>query len=103
MGRARARLSEASSSVELHADGLGDESGTGRALDLDRVLRGDAHAAVDRLDRFDFLPQPNARAGRYLPGKADPVAAVIDAARAVLDAIDGLSQAPHPPQCPTAV
>src|SRR5260370_41594636 len=99
MGRARARLSAASSSVELHADDLGDESGAGRALDLDRVLRGDAHAAVDRLERFDFLPQPNARAGRYLPSKSDPGGALIEVARAVIGGVEGLAVVLHQRKC----
>src|ERR1700752_2895595 len=51
--------SKISSSIELHADGFGDKGRARGALDLDRVLRGDAYAAIYRLDRFDFLPQPN--------------------------------------------
>ena len=56
--------------IQLHADGFGDERGAGSALDFDRVLRGDAHAAaVDRLDRFDLLAQPDAVAAGTCPVK----------------------------------
>ena len=47
-------------SVELHADGLGDKRRSCCTLDLDRVLRGDAHAALDRFDGLDLLTQPDA-------------------------------------------
>src|SRR5689334_22989022 len=108
-GRARVKMGErvvvrgGPRSIELHADGFCDESGARRTLDLDRVLRGDAHAAIDWLDRFDFLPQPNTRAGRHLPSKAHPVGAVIKATRAVLDAIEGLAEARDQGQCQIAM
>src|SRR6516165_5688196 len=92
-----------SSSIELHADGFGDKGRARGALDLDRVLRGDAHAAFYRLDRLDLLTQANARTGRHLPSKADPVGPVIEPARAVLDAIEGLAEARHQRQCQIAV
>jgi len=83
------------STVELHTDGFGDEGRAGRPFDLDRVFRGDAHAALDRIDRFDLLAQSDARSGRDLPGKPDSVRTVVEAARAVLDAVDRLPETRH--------
>src|SRR5262249_12074636 len=89
--------------VELHADDFGDEGGTGRALDLDGVLRGDAHAAIDGFDRLVFRAKPNARARRHLAGKAHPVGPVIEPARTVLDAVERLAEPRHQRQCQIAM
>src|SRR5215469_14577477 len=71
-------------SIELHADRFGDERGPRRTFDFDRVFRGNAHTALDRVDRFDLLAQADARSGLHLSSKADPVRAIIQAARALL-------------------
>src|SRR5215831_5148459 len=83
-------------SLELHADGFGDEGGAGGALDLDGVLRGDAHAAaVDGFDGLDLLVKPNTRAGGHLPGEAHPVGAVVEPSRAMLHAVKSLAEPRH--------
>src|SRR5262249_46199415 len=69
-------------SVELHADGFGDEGGSGGALDLDRVLRSDTHTPFDRLDGFDLLAQPDARAGLHLSREPYAIGPVIEPPRA---------------------
>jgi hypothetical protein len=88
----------------LHADGFGDEGGACRAFDLHRAFRGDAHAAArDRLDRLDLLAQANARPRWHLPGEAHPVRAVIEPARALLDAIECRREPRHQGQGQIAV
>ena len=59
------------------------------AFELHDAFIGDAHSAPDLLDILDREAQADATAGWYRAGKAHPVGAVIDPARALLDAVDG--------------
>src|SRR5271170_93056 len=104
VGRSNTAAIDDDSLFELHADGCGDERRACRALDLHCAFRGDAHAAaLDRLDRFDLLAQPDARAGRHLSGEAHSVRSVIEAARTLLDPVEGCSESRHQRQCQVAV
>src|SRR5262249_42510998 len=79
-------------SIVGEADGFGDENGPIVAFEFHRALRGDAHAALDLLDRFEFEVQADAGAGRDHAGEAHSIGAVIDAARAVLDPVECRSE-----------